>query len=518
MSQAPVDRTLQGAGLVAAATVGGLGLEYVVRQRIAASLGPDGYGKVYLALAAGTLLAKVAQVGLEQGVKRFASLHIAVGERPLARACVRAALLITLLSSLVMAAGLSVCAPSIAAFLFGGAEDAPLVWIAVWAIPGLALLEVAQNALLAFRRNVSAMLVTPIAEKALTVALVLPALAYPPSVVGSLSGLVVAIAIAALPGCWLAVRDSGQDRGETGSVRGVSRRLLGFSWPLQVAGVSTLLLNRLDATLVGAFASAREVGYVHAALPLAALALIGFTGIAVVLAPPFMEFVAKRDFVGFRAFYLRVQQWGMCVTGPCVAFMVAFPEDLLSTLFSPAFTPAAPLLRLLSLGFLVGAASGPCGAALLALGKTRATMAATLAGLAALCLVDLALLPTMGICAMGAARIAAFATFYGISLVVLRSALGPLGLVRRAASSLACVALSVAAGLLAAGTLGGLHAVFRLAAGGGIVVTVFAAAALLFGVVTAEDRAALAAIWRAYATRRPRAPHSSEPVLGRSAP
>ncbi|MEK7866479.1 MAG: oligosaccharide flippase family protein [Planctomycetota bacterium] len=466
--------TLAGAGLFAASTAAGLVFEYLARNRIAARLGPAEYGRVYLVLAGAAILAKVAQAGSAMGVKRFAALHVAEGRPELAAAYIRAGLAVALLASAVIAAAVWAWSAPIARLLLGSSAEAPLVVIAAWVVPGLACLDVLQGALIGLKRTGAAVLASPLSEKALVLVFLAPLLSVAPSASGGLLAVGIATVLAAGIGFVLV----GAGRRAAVPASSVARDLLSFSWPLQVASVLSLLMLRLDATMAGAFVSAREVGYLHAALPLAELSLVGFAAIVTVMTPSLMEYVARGDRDGMRAYYGRIQASALHVAGPAAALLIAFPGEVLTTLYSAEFLPAVPLLRALAVASLVTVACGPSGAALVALGRPRAHLAATIAGVAALGALDVALLPRIGIEAAGAARAGGFLAFHGLGLLLLRRHLGGTGTLARTARFAATVALATLAGSAAGRLVDG--AMARLALGGLALAAVYVISVLSF--------------------------------------
>lgn len=471
--------------MVAASTLAGLVLEYGVRNRIASGLGAAGYGRVYLVIAGVAIAAKLAQAGSALGLRRFVSLHVAEGNSGLAAAYVRSCLWIVLAASLALAAAATLEGPRLAMALLGSPEQAPLIVVGAWMIPGAALLEVLQGVLLAVRRSGPAMLASPLAEKGATLLFLLVALGVAPTALRGLGattgGVTLAAAIAFVLHGKLASGAAGLP-----PLR-AAKDLLLFSWPIQVASLATLLMHRLDATLVGAYVPAREVGFLHAALPLAEFILLGFMALGAVTTPRLMEYVAAGDMEGLRSYYLRLQTWTLLPAGPVAALLVAFPREVLSTLYSPEFVPAAGLLRILAVAFLVTSASGPCGSVLIALGSPGRHMLATLAGVGTLLALDFALLPRLGVCAAGVARIGGFLALYGLGLAFLRRRLGPLETVSRAARTFVAVATATGCGLVAGAVLAGAPPLVRLLLGGTALLAAYAGVVFALRLVTREE-------------------------------
>lgn len=436
-----------GVGLVTAATAAGVIAEYVVRRRLAVRLGPEAYGAVYVGVAAATILARVSQLGVMAGVKRAAAIHVADGHPERAAAGVRAAMGIALgvglLLAIVTACGARVLAPA----LLGSAASATAVVVAAGIVPCLAVAEVMQSALYGLRRSAAAIVVSPFAEKGVTLALLLPVLAFASTAEGALAVLLAGFAASAVCGAIFLHRGEAAMWRRGASSWQEGRALVAFGWRIQLSTLAMLLLGRLDGTLLGLFVGEREVGLYHAALPLAEIVQVGLVAAAAVIMPALAEPFARGDLATVRARYVRAQWWVLASSAPVAAAFLAVPSQAASLVYSRAFAPAGSALVPLALSVVLVVAAGPYVAALIAIGRTRTLLVATLGGLAAMVLADLALVPGLGIFGAGLGRVVAALAAGGIAAVGLRRALGGACLHPASARVVLSVALSALSGM-----------------------------------------------------------------------
>lgn len=89
-------------------------------------------------------------------------------------------------------------------------------------------------------------------------------------------------------------------------------------------------------------------------------------------------------------------KWLAFITLPIFLVLFLFPEVILNLFFSTTYVPAALVLRILSLDFIINNLLGPNGATLIAMGHTQFLMWATLATAILNIVVNIPLIPPMG--------------------------------------------------------------------------------------------------------------------------
>jgi O-antigen/teichoic acid export membrane protein len=174
--------------------------------------------------------------------------------------------------------------------------------------------------------------------------------------------------------------------------------------PMMFGGITQMILNRADVLLLGAMLDMKAVGLYSAANRLAGLNTFVLGAINTMAAPMFASAHHGRRHDQFRLIMAKAMIWSTAGSLPLFLLMLLWPEGLLG-FFGSEFPQGAPLLRVLALGQMVNAVTGPVGFNLLMSGKEK-QFAYTLATIATLNVAaNLVLIPHFG--AVGAAWVAA---------------------------------------------------------------------------------------------------------------
>ena len=178
-------------------------------------------------------------------------------------------------------------------------------------------------------------------------------------------------------------------------VRHSGRRLLLVAIPLGASAIAIQLYNNADSILLGVFRSVDEVGWYGAAyrvvnaslaVPLAAYAVI-LPMLARLLAQDAAE-VARLLTLSSRAL--------LAFALPCAFGLTLTAGVVTTTLFGPAFAPAATPLAILAWVCVTVSSNAPFGALMLARGRDRAYLKVTGTGSALNVLANLLVIPHFG--------------------------------------------------------------------------------------------------------------------------
>jgi len=157
--------------------------------------------------------------------------------------------------------------------------------------------------------------------------------------------------LAALYVWWLAPR-----RPRLALERRDARELLGFGTPLMLQSANGWVMARGDNLLVAFFAGATQLAYYNFAwqLPMTISALAA--SVDSMLFPVFARLNESRTDVS-RLFNLASKMWAIC--GSFFGFaMIVFADAIVLVLYGPSWAPAVPILRLMSVSFVIRFCSG----------------------------------------------------------------------------------------------------------------------------------------------------------------
>jgi len=261
-------------------------------------------------------------------------------------------------------------------------------------------------------------------------------------VLGLVGGYLLGLVVAVLFGGLFLIKEA--DWLRSSSAEQVSTRsLVSYSLPLVLAGVIYALVGQIDYFAIGFFLNTSDVGQYRVAFLLAANLLIVLSAITPVFKPIVAENRTDSDLLESR--YQLTTRWVTMLTLPLALTLILAPELYLSLLFTEAYTEASAAVVALSIGYLLNSSFGPEGMILEGLGHTRLTLLNTFILVSTNGVLDILLVPRLGILGAGIATGAALtiAGFAGvIEIYYLRrivpvsmdlfrvwiAALGPLGI------------------------------------------------------------------------------------------
>jgi O-antigen/teichoic acid export membrane protein len=177
------------------------------------------------------------------------------------------------------------------------------------------------------------------------------------------------------------------------------------AWSLAAVAIllgsaSSEVLTRTSVILLGVVGDDQDVALYHAAARLALLNVFVLRALTPVAAPHFSELYSAGRFAELRAMFRRQCLLSFAGAVPIFIVLSVFPGFVLG-LFGPAFVASETTLRVLSIGYLASAAAGPCGTALMMVGRERAYAGITFATLLVGASANYVLIQQMG--ALGAA-------------------------------------------------------------------------------------------------------------------
>lgn len=152
----------------------------------------------------------------------------------------------------------------------------------------------------------------------------------------------------------------------------------------------------IDVLLVGALASPTAAGVYGAVSRFAIVGMFVAEALMKVVGPRTAELMAKDDLPAIAALRRESAIAHTAVVWPVYVVVIVFAPTLAS-IFGPEFVDGAASLRILAVGLLISSLFGPVGSILLMSGDSRATLRVGVMGFATNLVLNLVLVPIMGI-------------------------------------------------------------------------------------------------------------------------
>ncbi|HEX2316828.1 MAG TPA: oligosaccharide flippase family protein, partial [Thermomonospora sp.] len=407
--------------------IAGAGLSAVAQILVVAivtnAFSPDEAGVFFAATSAFLLFGTIAKLGAQTGLVYFIARFRSLGTPERIAPVVRLALRPVVVWSVLAGAALFAAAPWLAGWLVRGDPGDAAVHLRVLAV-FLPVMNVADTALAAtqgFRRMRPSVLVENIGRP-LAQLLLVGGVA-----VAGASGLVAAAWAA--PYLLAAVLAAAALRG---LLRGLPRseadpELRGEFWrytvPRGLAGVSQILLQRLDIMLVAAMLGPAEAAVYTAASRLRVVGQLANQALSQAVQPQLSEVLAHDDRRAANTLYQTATSWLILTNWPLFLLAALFADPILR-LFGEGYHTGTSVVVVLALAMVLRAASGMVEVVLMMAGKTTWNLANIALALGVNVVVSVILIPHVGLVGAALGGAAALLSRNVVPLLQLRLGLG----------------------------------------------------------------------------------------------
>jgi O-antigen/teichoic acid export membrane protein len=447
-----------------AGSLAGIALTLVVTRGLPAA----DAGTFFAATSVFVLAERICVLGTDTGLVYFLSRSRAGAVPGGARTWLPVALFPLAAVAVAAATGVLVAAPQLAGLLGDGSGAlAGMLRVLAVFLP----LGVLCDALLAATRGLGSMrptaLVDQLGRPALQLVLVLVAIliGLPPATAWALPYLPAA-ALAALWLARLAERRGGKPVQPAVPWRERAGGFWRFTGPRAMAGVGQVALQRLDIVLVAALLGPADAALYTAATRFLVLGQLVGQAFTMAVQPRIAAALARADVADARALYQTATSWLVLVAWP-LYLGTAFLAPLVLRLFGAGYGAGAAVTVVLSLTMLVATGCGAIDTVLTMAGRTSWNLVNVLLAVAVDVVLDLVLIPRIGIegAAIGWAAAIVTNNLLPVAQVARSLGLHPLGggTVRAMALALSCFAVLPLAAWVLSGQLGWIAA--ALAAG-----------------------------------------------------
>jgi O-antigen/teichoic acid export membrane protein/O-antigen ligase len=415
------------------------GCTAILTVALARTLGPDAFGRYALALTVATVAGLAAELGVGSATARFAAERLA-RDAPIGRLLresftTKAAIAFAAFAVMTALAGPIAGAlqePRLASLIRVAAAGVVFADFFGWLA---AIFEATRSA----RRQVVMIAVKATTEVAAVLVLVAGIGA---GALGAIAGNAFAFAVAALAGIAMLRRAVSPAPVADGTGR---RRLIGYGVHVWVASVAWLGFDRIDQIMLGVMRDPVAVAQYEAPWRLIAVLSLTTTALAAVVGP---RLVGVDTVLAGRlvADALRV---ALVIGVPLATLILVIADDLVATLFGSRFEDSATVLRWLT-PFIVLVGFAPIASrALDYLGAARSRVWIAITTLALNLVLDLLLIPWLGLIGPAIATTIAAGVFVGGHLVLLaRHVVLPWAAVRRSVMTTVRVAAGTAVATL----------------------------------------------------------------------
>jgi O-antigen/teichoic acid export membrane protein len=402
-----LDESLQkitrGAGIALLGTFLGLLLQFVTRIILARYGTQAEYGTYSLALTVINPLTVIAGVGLYEGTARYIAYLRAKRLFQSIPNVARDAILLPLISSLIVGLALFALADVLAISVFHSELlSLPFRVLSV----GLPLITLINSIIAIYRgydRVGPQVLFQSVIISGLFLVLSLGIIFFKLpfemvfySYVFSIAATLVALLV-------YSARFKQMPGEHDGLVSGGSLRkdLLVFSLPIMGTALLYTLMTSTDTLTLGYFKPVDDVGIYNAGYTLASMLTVFLAAFQLIFVPISTGLYSNNLLHELKRNYIIVTKWLTSITFPLFLVFFLFPDAVLNLIFGDNYLGGSIILRVLSMGCILGNLLGLSSGILIAIGKPKYNMYATALAVLTNIILGITLIPRLGI--LGAA-------------------------------------------------------------------------------------------------------------------
>lgn len=382
------------------------------------ALGPEDYGVLTLAVGVASLAVMIADFGISASAARFVAEHRENASR------VGRVLVDSLKLKLIASASVAAATFALAGVVANAYDTPEMLWplrivsIAVFAQSLMLLFTAAFEALWRVALSLRVVIAESAVETAATVLLVIAGGGATAAAVGRATGYVVAVIVAVpllvkLIGRhpWRAGRDQQSDW----------RQIAGYAGALAVIDGALTAFARVDVLLIGAFIGAAAVGRFEAPLSLMSFLQNGGAAVAGGVAPRIARTAGSEPNVAAFSLGLRVV---IVAQGIVLAPIVVWATPLVDLAFGSGYEESAAVLQALAPFALLAGIAPLLGRGVNYLGEARRRVPAAIAAVVINLVIDIILIPRIGIVGGAIGTDVAYAVYVGVHLWICRDYIG----------------------------------------------------------------------------------------------
>jgi len=370
-------------------------LNYGFRIIIARWLSPSEYGLFSLGLAVLSLAMVISSLGFPTGIERFVGISKENKEK--VKAILKFSIYIGLFLSIISGILTFVYADEISSIFFKNPDLTLILQIFAFAIPLYVISELASSLFIGLEDPKYRLITQDIIGNVSKIVLAVILLAAGLGLKGITIAYVLSIAISMFLMLFLLKGAGYLDSIKLRRHKELLKTYFSFSWPLLSASILFTLMTWTDSLMIGYYMAEDQVGIYNAAVPIASLLLIVLTGFKGLVLPPTSRLFSKGKLDKIKEVYIKTTDWITLFAVPLLLLILFYSNEILYTLFGPAYMGAKLSLQILSLGFFVAVITGPTAQAVSMTGKSKTILIIRVISALTNIIANIILIPSYGI-------------------------------------------------------------------------------------------------------------------------
>jgi O-antigen/teichoic acid export membrane protein len=401
-----LQKIAKGTGIVFIGTIIGMLLGFVSRIIIVRYITQSEYGIYSLALVLTSIFVTISTLGLQQGATRYIAYFRGKNEEGKVRGVIFSSIKIALVASVISSSILFLASDIISTNIFHSSELSTPLKIFSAAIPFTVLITIFTSLFIGFERVEPNVYFQNILKSVIFILFLVTVAFLGLSFFGVLYAYLASIVITCIAFAIYTMKKlplptfpvkKGADANTDTAINSIGKELLRFSLPLLLTAMFFMLMTQTDTLMLGYFKTSDIVGLYNGAFPIAQLIFLPLSSMLFIFIPIASQLYSKGLIDELRRNYTVLTKWIWSATMPALLILLLFPETVLNLFWGARYIPASTALQILAVGFSINNFVGPNGNTMMVIGKTRFLMWAGLVCVITNVILNIVLIPPLGI-------------------------------------------------------------------------------------------------------------------------
>ena len=394
-----LQKIAKGTGIFFIGTIIGMLLSFIGKVIVVRYITQSEYGIYSLALVLMNIFVVISTLGLREGSTRYIAYFRGGGESGKTSSIIKSSVQIALIASISLATVSFFASDFISESIFHAPGLSTPLKIFSIAIPFTVLMGIFTSLFRGFNRVAPHVYFQSIMGNVIFILFLVGVTLIGLPFLGIVYAFVASIMLTCLAFTAYTIKNLSLTLWEERriNISPVRKELLFFSLPLLLTAMLGMLMTWTDTLMLGYFKAPNIVGLYNVALPIARLISFALSSMLFIYVPIASQLYSKGLIEELRRNYTVLTKWICSATMPVFLILMLFPGAVLNFFFGAGYIPASTALQILVAGFFIDNLLGPNGATMVVMGKTRFLMWASIVGVTTNVILNIVLIPPLGI-------------------------------------------------------------------------------------------------------------------------
>jgi len=386
----------KGAGIIFVGLIAGHLFGTINQILLGRFLGVKNYGYFNLAMSIIIIAKALSVFGLSAGISRFIPFFLEKGQIKSARNTIRFGLKFALFTSICLAIIIYIFSGKITDNFFHEKTLDPVLKFFIIGLPLIVISGILEAVIRALKALKSKVTIYDIGMKMVRISIFIPFILIGYELYGAIIAYLSAMIFTIITSI-IIIRKAlfpFYPRYEKASI---GKKLLSFSWPLGLTGMTFIFISKTDVILLGHYLTSKDIGIYMPALVIAQLLTFVSTSFEYIFLPVISELFAKESKKELLSVFKSVSKWMLTIITPILLYILLFPKEIISLLYGTEYSKGYPALVILAFGVSIGAATSLAGNILVGGGYTKMNLVSEILAAVTNVSLNIILIPIYGI-------------------------------------------------------------------------------------------------------------------------